>query len=401
MCSQIRGIVKNFIWGGRDAPARAKVKWDTMVMPTSRGRLGIIDPRAQSEALLAKLLTRGLTPGEEPWKELIRHKAEQTKLQVHSKGPSTSDINWIFAAKKLKKTHGSMWNSILGAWLKVRSRLIKMDPTNNAEILRQPLFGNPSILNVNGSPLGISGLKEGNAVAHSGHSRVKDLQNAKNKEWKNLNDMSMSHHPANRDNLARITASIPWNPEELNNRVQAGDWISKPDPSMRTSPDWIYYVLESYRGTAKVIEFKKITSSGIIKATTHAAITLSTKGYRPVRILSQDKHGSTLKVARDAPTLGKNPLTYWIFETGFIQELSWDPGEWHWQATPPLGDSPFFGYTAKRGYRNAQSSTHTPAMNTFIQGLNLSNSTTSQVTARIWHNSRPRKVGTLIWITLN
>jgi hypothetical protein len=40
-------------------------------------------------------------------------------------------------------------------------------------------------------------------------------------------------------------------------------------------------------------------------------------------------------------------------------------------------------------------------MNTFIQGLNLSNSTTSQVTARIWHNSRPRKVGTLIWITLN
>jgi hypothetical protein len=58
--------------------------------------------------------------------------------------------------------------------------------------------------------------------------------------------MSMSHHPANRDSLARITASIPWNPEELNNRVQAGDWISKPDPSMRTSPDWIYYVLESY-----------------------------------------------------------------------------------------------------------------------------------------------------------
>jgi len=35
MCSQIRGIVRNFIWGGRDAPTRAKVKWDTMVMPTS------------------------------------------------------------------------------------------------------------------------------------------------------------------------------------------------------------------------------------------------------------------------------------------------------------------------------------------------------------------------------
>jgi hypothetical protein len=259
-----------------------------------------------------------------------------------------------------------MWNNILRAWLKVRSELTKTNPTSSAEILRQPLFGNPSILNVNGSPLGITGLKEGNAFAHSGCSRVKDLRNAASKEWKSLTEMSMSHHPANRDNLARITASIPWNPEELNNRVPAGDWISKPDPNMSTSPDWIYYVLEPHRGTTKVIEFKKITSSGIIKATTHAAITLSTKGYRPVRILSQDKHGSTLKVARDAPILGKNPLTFWIFETGFIQKLPWDPGEWHWQATPPLGDSPFFGYTTKRGYRNAQTSTHTPAMNTFI-----------------------------------
>ncbi len=40
-------------------------------------------------------------------------------------------------------------------------------------------------------------------------------------------------------------------------------------------------------------------------------------------------------------------------------------------------------------------------MHTFIQGLNLRNSTTPQVIARIWHNSRPRKVGTFIWITLN
>jgi hypothetical protein len=68
MCAQIRGILRNFIWGGRDAPTRAKVKWDTMVMPTSKGGLGIIDPRAQSEPLLAKLLTRGLASGGEPWK---------------------------------------------------------------------------------------------------------------------------------------------------------------------------------------------------------------------------------------------------------------------------------------------------------------------------------------------
>ncbi len=170
MCSQVRGVVRNFIWGGRDAPAHTKVKWSTMVIPITQGGLGIIDPKAQSEALLAKLLTKGLAPGGEPWKELLRHKADQTRLPVHSKGPSTADINWIFATMKLKKTHCSMWDSILGAWLNVRSGLIKSDPTNSAKILRQPLFGNPSILNSNGSLLGINGLKEGNAFAHFGCS---------------------------------------------------------------------------------------------------------------------------------------------------------------------------------------------------------------------------------------
>ncbi len=72
---------------------------------------------------------------------------------------------------------------------------------------------------------------------------------------------------------------------------------------------------------------------------------------------------------------------------------------------------PFFGYTAKRGYRNAKGPSHSPGIIKFINDLDLRNSTTSQVVARnsttsqvvarIWHNARPRKVGTLIWLTLN
>jgi len=79
------------------------VKWDTLTLPISKGGLGIIDPKTQSEALFVKLLVRGLAPGGEPWKELIRHHADQTKLLVHGKGPCTLDINWIFAAPKLKR----------------------------------------------------------------------------------------------------------------------------------------------------------------------------------------------------------------------------------------------------------------------------------------------------------
>ncbi len=59
MCSRVRGVVRNFIWSGKSTNARAKVKWETLVLPTTQGGLRIIDPKTQSEALLAKLLVRG------------------------------------------------------------------------------------------------------------------------------------------------------------------------------------------------------------------------------------------------------------------------------------------------------------------------------------------------------
>jgi len=76
MCSHVHGVVRNFIWGGKAAPSGAKVKWDTLTLPIAKGGLGIIDPKTQLEALFAKLLVRGLAPGGEPWKELIRHHAD-------------------------------------------------------------------------------------------------------------------------------------------------------------------------------------------------------------------------------------------------------------------------------------------------------------------------------------
>jgi hypothetical protein len=66
-----------------------------------------------------------------------------------------------------------------------------------------------------------------------------------------------------------------------------------------------------------------------------------------------------------------------------------------------MGVAPFFGYSSKKGYQNTRKPHPLPGIINFIQGLNLRNSTTTQVVARIWHNSRPRKVGALIWLTLN
>ncbi len=42
-----------------------------------------------------------------------------------------------------------------------------------------------------------------------------------------------------------------------------------------------------------------------------------------------------------------------------------------------------------------------PNIITFVQQLNLRNSTVTQIIARMWHNARPRKVGALPWLILN
>jgi hypothetical protein len=215
----VRGVVRNFIWGGKAAPSRAKVKWDTLTLPIAKGGLGIIDPKIQSEALLAKLLVRGLAPGGEPWKE-------QTKLPVHGKGPDIPDINWIFTAPKLKKSPCSIWKSILGAWINVRPGLTKEDPTSRAELLRQPLFGNLSLTNSRGLPLGVNGRSEGCAFTRSGHTKVRDLWDWEAQDWKNLSNLGMHFHASNQASKNIILKSIPRRPDSFNPRAQPGDWVS-------------------------------------------------------------------------------------------------------------------------------------------------------------------------------
>jgi hypothetical protein len=375
MTAQIRGVIHNFIWGGKDAPTRAKVRWETLIHPAAQGGLGIIDPKVQSEALLAKLMIRGLAPGGEPWKEIIRSKADQIKLPVHSMGPDTTDVNWIFAAPKLKRIPCSMWKSIVGVWMKVRLDLAKTPPTSTAEILRQPIFGNPLILNPKGVPLGLSGLSEGNAFARARCTRIKDLWNHKSQEWKSLDELGMSYHPSNKKCKETFIASIPWPLSEGTSPLKKGDWISDPEPLAGPPLEWIYFVLEATTSHARVVEFRRMTPEGRIQASTNQTISITTGSYLPVRILSQESARASLRIAKKLKTPNKKTPIFWIFESGFIQDLPWDPEEWQWKPAQPLGDAPLFGYTAKRGYINARSLTRPSHMITFIRGLNLRNTT--------------------------
>jgi hypothetical protein len=105
---------------------------------------------------------------------------------VHDKGLNILDINWLFVAPKLKQTKCSFWNNILGFWLNVKVGLAKSKPASHVEVLRQPIFSNPLILNTTGHPLGVCGLNEGHAIANSGYTRIKDLWDPEGRAWKNL-----------------------------------------------------------------------------------------------------------------------------------------------------------------------------------------------------------------------
>jgi hypothetical protein len=354
MCTQIRGIVRNFIWSGKTSNARAKVKWETLVLPTAQGGLGIIDPKVQSEALLAKLFIRGMAPGGKLWKELLRHRANQVRLPVHGLSPSTQDINWMFAATKLKRPPTSLWKSILHAWMSVRPGLCKSESTNSVETLRQPVFGNPLIVNQEGKPLGLNDKNEGNSLANAGRSRVRDFWDSEEKEWKGFLALGVSCHPINRRNRDLIIASIPWDPATSNNIPSTGEWISKKEAGQTSPPEWVYQVVRTNQSIANVSEFRRISHTGRIQAIGSHIITIPLEGYEPVRVLAQDNHRTTFRLAKDLPIPCKKPLLYWILGSGFISDLQWDPGDWHWQQTHNMGDAPFFGYSSERGYQNVR-----------------------------------------------
>ena len=51
---------------------RAKVSWKVITTPKDEGGLGLIDPLLQCKFFLGKIMIRGLLPGGEAWKKILR-----------------------------------------------------------------------------------------------------------------------------------------------------------------------------------------------------------------------------------------------------------------------------------------------------------------------------------------
>jgi len=175
--------------------------------------------------------------------------------------------------------------------------------------------------------LGLSGKSEGNALANAGCSRIGDFWDSEEENWKGLSAFEVNFHPTNRLNRNLTINSIPWDPATTRKKPVVGEWVSKKESDQTAPPNWVYQITDTNHITASAKEFKKYSSVGRIQATSSLDVIIPLEGYKPVRVLAQEGHGATLRLAKDIPPPGKKPPIYWIFEYGFISELQWDPGD--------------------------------------------------------------------------
>ncbi len=91
------------------------------------------------------------------------------------------------------------------------SQILRFEPTSQAEVLRQPIFNNPWVTNFVGCFLGVSGLNEGRTITKVRCTKIKDLWDQEDREWKSLLALEISSHIANRISKDIIISNIPWN----------------------------------------------------------------------------------------------------------------------------------------------------------------------------------------------
>jgi hypothetical protein len=136
----------------------------------------------------------------------------------------------------------------------------------------------------------------------------------------------MNFHASNRLNRDLIVANIPWDPATSNNKPLVGAWVSKKEADQTAPPEWVYQITDTNLTIASAEEFRRSSSAGRVQTTSLHCTTIPFEGYEPVRVLAQDGHGTTLRLAKDLLPPGKKPPIYWIFESGFISDLPWALG---------------------------------------------------------------------------
>ena len=126
LLSKLQRLIRNFLWGSTDFNyVRPKVAWKTIIVPTSQGGLGLVDPLIQCKALLAKFIVRGLLPGNELWKMFLQLRMKEVFPKTG--GEWTRSLRWWFIpnfhSHKIVFQNDRFFAAIKRAWWFIKDNL--------------------------------------------------------------------------------------------------------------------------------------------------------------------------------------------------------------------------------------------------------------------------------------
>ena len=231
----VSATVRNYIWSSqKESFARARVKWATSVLPIVRGGVKIIDPQWQASALLVKLLVRGMSPGYEPWKTLVRYRISQTRQSRKGRWPTNA--NWLMNNHHPAQQGSSMWKGVMKAWNSIQSGLEQQPPTSWAEIMRQPLFGNRLLTSEEGVQWGTQSRDKMRTWVEKNILALKDIIREDGQGWKTFQEIHSIRRTRTGPTLyAKLAQSIPWEPAPQPPN-SSGQWVAhrEEDGSIQT-----------------------------------------------------------------------------------------------------------------------------------------------------------------------
>ena len=386
-----RATVRNYMWSGKgESNTRAKVKWETAVLPIVRGGVKTIDPQWQASALLVKLLIRGMSVGYEPWKSLVRYRVEQTRQSRRGRWPTHS--NWIMNNRRLIKQGSTMWQGVMKAWNSMQSGLEQQDPNTWTEIMRQPLYGNRMLTNEFGTQWGTEPISNMKWWAEKGFLTLKDIARFDGHGWRAYQELRLRRIRVAVPLYARLVSSIP---SEATPRppYSAGQWLAQKEEENNVC--FVYHIQKV--DPQEDALYKKEPNEQLRLLGTKQRVPLGAREVRIIRTLGPKHTILDCNPTDDTPA----EQNLWLWGNKWLEELEWDPKDWIWRRLGILPDTSVLNYTTKRGYRIAlKQHNHQAPVDVELEAAGFDGKAQAKFWNRIWHPYLPRKISAMQWLIL-
>ncbi|GBG71894.1 hypothetical protein CBR_g10830 [Chara braunii] len=210
-----------FVWKNDPlAPTTVhRVAWRKLIQPRAAGGLGLLDPSNQIRALhLRTIFWLILEDDAAPWKVLTLQTMAEA-MRLHPADVMTALLQPSLLGN-LKR--GALWTPTLTLWRKL-SPLRLRPPASREQILQQPLFDNPMILDAEGRPFPWMRTKGafGRAWVTTGIGRVADIWDESTGDWKD-DSLMIDALRGQTDKLGRLRHIQRAIPEEWTKMLRMG-----------------------------------------------------------------------------------------------------------------------------------------------------------------------------------